>query len=64
MADQPIIVNQPPRNGGDGSGAVWGGILVIILVLVFIFWGLPRLRGTDNNNINVPDEIKIDTDTQ
>jgi hypothetical protein len=62
MADQPVIVNQPPRGDGDGAGAVWLGVLVIVLVLIFIFWGLPRLRGTGGNNINVPDEIRIETE--
>ena len=64
MADQPVIVNQPPRNNGNGAGAVWAGVLVIVLVLIFIFWGLPRIRDTGGNNINIPDEIRIETDTQ
>ena len=63
MAQQPVIVNNPGSgNGNRGVGGVVTAIVILIVVLVFIFYGIPRLRGGSNKTeINVPDKIQVQT---
>lgn len=58
MADKTIINNPPPREDG-GRWAV--AVIMVVAILLFFVFGLPRIRGQNGTNINVPDKIKIET---
>lgn len=50
----PVSSTAPtPDEGGNGFmiGAV---VLLIIVVLLFVFFGIPALRGTSSVQVNVP----------
>lgn len=58
--NQPIIVNNPGNGEGAGAAVVWG-IVIIVIVVIFLVYGLPRIRGGEGTTINVPDKIDIKT---
>ncbi len=52
-------------DNGNGVGMVLSVVLVIIVVVLFFVYGLPAIRGANNNGgtqINVPDKIDINYD--
>lgn len=62
------IINTPARSESGGVGVLLVGIVFVIFALLFIFYGLPAMRGTmqssttnsgDNGSIEIPDEIDI-----
>lgn len=63
------IINTPARSESGGVGVLLAGIVFVIFALLFIFYGLPAMRGTmqssttdtsDNNGrIEIPDEIDV-----
>jgi len=50
------VVNNPSggESGGNGMGFFMGLVLFIVVLFIFIAYGLPALRGTSNNNIQLP----------
>jgi len=54
------IINNPDRSSDTGAGVVIG-VVVIVLLGLFLLFGLPRLRD-DGTKINVPDRINVNTD--
>ncbi|MEP7162974.1 MAG: hypothetical protein ABI747_04425 [Candidatus Moraniibacteriota bacterium] len=71
------IINNPPGNqaapasdGGSGMGLIVGIILAVVVVFLFVVYGLPAMRGSatpqsQNSpsggiNVNVPDKINVD----
>jgi hypothetical protein len=57
------IVNSPaPANdGGSSSGLLIGFFMVIVLGLIFFYFGLPAIRrmGSATPQINVPNQIDV-----
>jgi len=69
------IINNPPANnqapapsdGGSGMGMIVGILLAIVIVFLFVIYGWPALRGSQNANsenggttVNIPVPDKID----
>ncbi len=57
------VVNnpQPTTEGGDnGMGALFAALMILIVVIVFIYFGLPALRSSNiSPQINVPNKIDV-----
>ncbi len=59
------VVNNPPANSeaSGGSGFLIGIILLIVLAILFIFYGLPLLNnsvgGSQAPQVNVPGKIDV-----
>lgn len=58
------VINNPGEgSGGDGMGFLMGAIVLIVVVFLFILYGLPALRGAGTVNttpqINVPDSVDV-----
>ena len=56
------IVNSPaPANDNGGSGLLIGLFVVIVLGLIFFYFGLPAIKkiGTATPQINVPNQIDV-----
>ncbi len=54
--DKTVIYNPPPKNDGGGGWIV--AIVILIAVILFLIFGLPRIR--QGTNINVPEKIEVD----
>lgn len=56
------IVNNPaPQQDSGGFGFLIGGIFFIVLLLIFVFYGLPALRNRGPIQVNVPTpEINVE----
>ncbi len=69
------IINNPPSSqspapsdGGSGMmGILVGVVLVVVVIFLFVAYGLPAMRGTQNTNsddagttVNIPVPEKID----
>ncbi|HEU5482635.1 MAG TPA: hypothetical protein VFU80_06055 [Sphingomicrobium sp.] len=54
------------RDGGGGGGGVLAVVLLIIVVLVLLFLFRDQLGfgGDSGTDINVPNEINVDVNTQ
>ncbi len=61
----PTVINNPPQtpqNGNNPATALITGVVVIVLVLIFLLYGLPRIRsGGSGTQINIPSNINIQT---
>jgi len=56
------VINNPPGNdSGGAAGTIVTGIVVIVVVVLFFVYGLPRIRGNQGTQINIPDKININT---
>lgn len=57
------IINNPDTGARDsgGMGLIVGVILAILIVALFVIYGLPAIRGTDRSgtNVNVPEKVDI-----
>lgn len=60
------IINTPPTTESSGHGFLIGLIAVIIMVGMFMYFGLPAIRNTEPSQINVavpqvdvPDKIDV-----
>lgn len=63
MAD-PVIVNTPSGgdNPGNGMGFLLGVILLVLVLFLFFWYGLPAIRGmmgSGTPQINVPNKIDV-----
>ncbi len=67
------IINNPGsgsngENNGGGAGMIIGIIVAIVIVALFVIYGLPAMRGTSNDatpnstEINVPDSVDVNVD--
>lgn len=55
------VVNTP-SSGGDSSGMGFavGMVVLLLIVLMFVFWGMPMLRrGTSAPQVNIPDQVDV-----
>ncbi|MBX4189856.1 hypothetical protein KW791_00980 [Candidatus Parcubacteria bacterium] len=58
----PTVINNPPtRDDGNAAGAIVTGVVIIVLVVLFLVYGLPRIRGTGGSQVNIPDTINVNT---
>ncbi len=39
------VINNPSSDGGNNSGMLLGVILLIVVVVLFLYFGLPFMRG-------------------
>lgn len=55
------VVNNPPVNNdsGDGMGMIIGVIGLVILVYLFVIYGLPAIRQMGSPQINIPGKIDV-----
>lgn len=54
------IVNSPaPQSESGGYGFLLGIIAIIVVVVIFVFYGVPALRRMGPAQITVPTEIKV-----
>lgn len=57
------VVNNPPSNESNTNwGMIIFAIVLLIIAILFIFYGLPMLRRasqTQAPNITVPDQIDV-----
>ncbi len=58
------VINNPPSNtsSNNGMGFLWGVLLLILAVLLFLYYGLPRLGtffGYGNPQVNIPSRIDV-----
>lgn len=56
------IVNNPApvAEGNNGMGFLLGVILLIVMVVLFLLYGLPYLRGSvGGTQVNVPEKIDV-----
>ena len=55
-----IIVNNPAQSSESGGyGLILGIIAILVLVVLFVFYGVPALRRVGPAQITVPTEIKV-----
>ncbi|MBI4134985.1 MAG: hypothetical protein HY471_02680 [Candidatus Sungbacteria bacterium] len=48
---------------GDGAGLMLGIVMLVVLVALFLVYGLPYVRNSlrgDGSQINVPDRVRVD----
>jgi hypothetical protein len=63
------IINNPDSNGnadnGGGMGMVIGAIVLILILILFFVYGLPALRGGNNNSGSsvIPDKVDVNVST-
>lgn len=58
------VINNPGGEGGSGVGIIVGVVLAIAIIAIFFIYGLPALRNNNGGtNINVPDKIQVDINT-
>lgn len=54
------VVNNPaPRENSSGAGVVILAIVLLILAAIFVYYGIPALRGMGTPQINVPTQIVV-----
>jgi hypothetical protein len=58
------IINPQGGDSGAGVGMILGVVLVLVILVLFFVYGLPALRGGNNEgtNINIPDDINVTVD--
>jgi hypothetical protein len=57
-----IINNPDSSSDGGGAGLVTGIIIAVVIVFLFLVFGLPAIRGNGNRGttVNVPDKVNVD----
>lgn len=61
------IVNtppSPPARSDDGMGFIIGFIVLAVIVGIFFIYGLPAIRNIRSPQINIPDKIDVNINTQ
>lgn len=53
------IVNTPPATDSSGNGFVIGAVVIVGLVILFIFAGLPAIRQMKPAQVNVPTQVVV-----
>jgi hypothetical protein len=57
------VINNPGNDSsGGGTGLIVGVIIAIVLIALFFMYGLPALRGSNNNDgvdikVELPNEL-------
>ncbi len=55
-----VIVNNPAQSSESGGyGLIVGIVAILVLVVLFVFYGVPALRRMGPAQITVPTEIKV-----
>lgn len=56
-----VVVNNTGESPGSGMNSLLGIVLLVIVILVLFYWGLPILRrtATPSPSVNVPDKIDV-----
>lgn len=63
------IINSPPSSEDSGLGLIVGIFVLVILSLLFFYFGIPALRQMGTPQINIPAPVinmpdKIDVNVQ
>ncbi len=63
------VINNPPervervetvREGGSGVGTVVAAIILLLVLILFVAYGLPALRhSTRSSNVTVPSNVNL-----
>jgi hypothetical protein len=60
-----VITNQPAETGTNGAGYFLALAVIILLVLAFIFYGLPNLGmgggASTGTQVNLPSKVNVNT---
>lgn len=60
------VINNPnpgTSDSGGGMGFLAGIVLLVVVVFLFIIYGLPALRQSAGPQINVPDKVDVNVQT-
>ncbi len=61
------IVNTPASGNSDSgsTGILLGVLLIVAMVLLFYFFGLPLIRGgySSGTQVNVPEKVNVNVQT-
>lgn len=56
------VVHEHTREN-NGSGALIGLILLLVLAVLFILYGLPAIQSASTPQINVPGQVDVNVNT-
>jgi len=58
------VINNPggSNDSGSGAGLVIGVIVAIVLIFALIRWGIPAMRGSDTEEVNIKVELPASTE--
>ena len=59
------VVNTPSNTDSGSTGVLMGILLIVAMVLLFYFFGLPLIRGGYNGGaqLNVPSHMNVNVQT-
>jgi hypothetical protein len=52
--DRPAVVET-----GSGAGALVATVVLVVLGILFFLYALPAIRGNNDVQINVPDNVEV-----
>jgi len=54
------VVNNPSSDTSSGASTLFLGLILLLVVFLFFYFGLPLLRNAGSGTqINVPDQIDV-----
>lgn len=58
------VVHEHRYFSGDGNGAgfILGIVLLLALILLFFYYGLPYVRSLTAPQVNIPDRVNVNID--
>lgn len=51
-------------DGGRGPGGIIAAIVAVIVVLIIGYFVVPAIQSSDAPEVNVPDEVQVDVNTE
>lgn len=61
MADEHEHVH---TEGGNSTGMIVGLVILVIVIFLFFYYGLPAFQGQQGVNLNVPDKIDVNVNQE
>jgi hypothetical protein len=53
------VVNSPSPSGDNGSGLLIGILVLVFFGFLFVYYGLPAIRGMGTPQVNIPSKIDV-----
>lgn len=54
------IVNNPaPVESNNGTGMIVGALIFLVLIFLFVMYGLPAISRMQSPQINIPNKIDV-----